>query len=92
MQEQKKLGLVRLLLNNDKVLEAREIFQNIEPVNETEYYLLKGKIEQRLQNWGKAINAFTKVLEMAPENEEAMCNLQIIQNILDFWNPEMFNP
>jgi predicted TPR repeat methyltransferase len=54
--------------------------------------MVKGKLEQKFQNWGKAINAYSKVLELEPENIEARNHLQLIRNILNFWNPEMFNP
>lgn len=87
-----ELNNVRELLKFGKAEEARVLFISIEPQENTEYFLVKGSIEQKYQNWGEAINAFNRVLEIEPDNEEAKNNLHIIQNILNFWNPDMFNP
>ena len=80
------------LLKLEKAMEARSLFESLDPMEEKDYYLVKGKIAQKFQNWGDAINAFNKVLEIDPENSDAKNNLHLIQNILNFWNPDMFNP
>lgn len=87
-----KLEEVKLLLKLEKAEEARTLFEKIEPLNTIEYLLLKGQLEQKFQNLGEALNAFSKVVEIDPDNIEAKNNIHIIQNILSFWNPEMFNP
>jgi len=87
-----KLTLVLELIRTEKANEAQKVFNEIVPAETAEYYAVKGKLEQKFQNWGKAINAYSKVLELEPENIEARNHLQLIQNILNFWNPEMFNP
>jgi len=87
-----KLTRVLELIRTEKANEAQKIFNEIVPAETAEYYTVKGKLEQKFQNWGKAINAYSKVLELEPENIEARNHLQLIQNILNFWNPEMFNP
>uniref|UniRef100_UPI003217D4F5 tetratricopeptide repeat protein n=1 Tax=uncultured Draconibacterium sp. TaxID=1573823 RepID=UPI003217D4F5 len=92
MSVNEQLNSVRLLLEAEKAQDARNAFQHIDAEETTAYYLLKGKIDQKFQNWGEAINAFNKVLELDPDNAEANNNLHLIQNILNFWNPEMFNP
>lgn len=83
---------VRELLKLEKAQKARELFEQLTPEESVQYYLVKGSIEQKFQNWGDAINAFNKVLELKPDNSEAKNNLHLIQNILNFWNPDMFNP
>ncbi len=88
----KKLEEINELLNSGKVNEAKQEFSKILPDESVEYLLLNGKIEQKFQHWGNAVNAFSKVIEIDSENKEAKNNLEIIQNILNFWNPEMFNP
>ena len=88
----KKLQIVSALLEEEKTENARQKFLEIEPEQTVDYWMVKGKLEQKFQNWGEAINAFGKVLEIDNENPEAQNNLHIIQNILNFWNPEMFNP
>lgn len=87
-----KLIQVLELIGKEKAFEAQKAFDEIVPFESVEYLLVKGKLEQKFQNWGKAINAFSKVIELDPENIEAQNHLKLIQNILNFWNPEMFNP
>jgi len=87
-----KIKTVKFLLENEQSQAALEIFDKIEPEDSVEYYLLKGKIAQKFQNWSEAMNAFHKVLDIDKENEEARNNLEHIRMILNFWNPEMFNP
>lgn len=83
---------LQALIATDRVQEVKDILDSMEPEETAEYWRLKGAVEQKYQNWGEAINAFNKVLELNPEDEEAKVNLHMIQNILNFWNPEMFNP
>lgn len=92
MDKLNSLKSIRDLLKLEKAEEAKNFFDSLEPENDMEYFLVKGAIEQKFQNWGEAINAFNKVLEFDSENAEAANNLHLIQNILNFWNPDMFNP
>lgn len=80
------------LIKAEKANEALKIFNEIIPLETVEYYMVKGKLEQKFQNWGGAMNAFSKVVELDPTNVEAQNHLGIINGILNFWNPEMFNP
>lgn len=80
------------LLAAEKAEEALEMFRLIKPEQSVKYFLVKGKLNQKFQLWGEAINAFSNVVELDPDNIEAKNNLQIIRNILNFWSPEMFNP
>ena len=90
--DSEKLGKVIKLLKAEKVNEAETLFLEIDPVEKVEYWMIKGELEQKFQHWGEAINAFSRVLELDPENKEAQNQLHLVQNILNFWNPEMFNP
>ncbi len=87
-----KLKKVTELLDAEKANEAQHIFQQITPSETVEYWLMKGLLEQKFQHWSEAINAFTIVLDIDPENKAAQNQLHVVQNILNFWNPEMFNP
>ena len=80
------------LLEAGKPEDARAAFNHLAAENTADYWLLKGKIEQKFQNWGNALNAFSRALELDENNEEARNNMHVIQNTLNFWNPEMFNP
>ncbi len=92
MRENEQLLLVKKMLATENVEKANEIFQEIVPENNVMYFLVKGLLEQKFQQWGTAINSFQKVLELDPGNIEAKNHIQIIQSILNFWNPETFNP
>ena len=87
-----ELQKVILLLEEGKSQEAEEIFLQIQADDTVEYFLTAGKVHQKFQRWGKAINAYSKAIELEPENKTAKTNLSLIENILNFWSPEMFNP
>jgi hypothetical protein len=86
------LTRVLQLIRAEKAIEAQKVFNEVDPLETVEYFMVKGILEQKFQNWGKAINAFSKAIELEPGNIEAQNHLHLIQNILNFWNPEMFNP
>lgn len=92
MKEEISLKDIERLLKEDKTERAKMLFDQFEEQLSVEYFMLKGKIEQKYQNWGGAINAFNKVLEIDPSNKVASNNLHLINNILSFWNPDMLNP
>jgi len=54
--------------------------------------LLHGKINYKLQKWGEAMNNYAAILEIEPENQEAKSGLEMAQNILGYFTPDMFNP
>jgi len=86
------LNKILELIKAEKANEARMRFEKIIPSETVEYLMVKGKLEQKFQNWGIAMNAFSKVIEIDPDNIEAQNHLHVIRGILNFWNPEMFNP
>ncbi len=74
-------------------LEQAERLLKKEGISETvQYLLLLGKIKQKQQQWGEAINTYQKVISIEEDNKEAKLQIHIIRNILNFYNPEMFNP
>jgi tetratricopeptide (TPR) repeat protein len=87
-----KLLLVKELLQNEKAMEARELFRELKPENTASYFFVKGLTEQKFQEWGAAINSFQKVLAFDPNHKEAKNHMDMIQTVLNFWNPETFNP
>lgn len=86
------LEVIEELLKKGKAEQARNLFEKLQEQDTVAYFLLKGQIEQKYQNWGPAINAFNRVLEIDPQNTEAANNLHLIKNILNFWNPDLLNP
>ncbi len=87
-----KLNRVLELILAEKPKDALLIFDEIVPEDTIGYYMVKGKLEQKFQNWGMAMNSYSKVIDLDPENAEAQNRIHVIKNILNFWNPEMFNP
>ncbi|MDR0728930.1 MAG: tetratricopeptide repeat protein [Prevotellaceae bacterium] len=56
-----------------------------------EDYYQSGKASQQQQQWGDAINAYKKALELNPGSRAAAA-LEYIYEILQFRNTEMINP
>lgn len=50
-----------------------------------------GEEHRRKEEWGEAINAFQKALELQPEGA-AKVALEFIYDILDFRNTDLLNP
>ncbi len=86
------LEKVSELLRAEKAAEAKKLFDEIRAVDTVDYLLVKGELEQKFQEWGKAYNSFGKVLEIDPLNSEAKTRLEMIQGIMNFFNPDQFNP
>ncbi|MDR2802428.1 MAG: tetratricopeptide repeat protein [Prevotellaceae bacterium] len=57
---------------------------------EEDYYQL-GKACQQQQQWGDAINAYKKALELNPESRAAAA-LEHIYDILNFRHSDLLNP
>lgn len=92
MKNNKQLLLVKDLLNNGDAEKAKVIFHEINQENTVEYHFVNGLLKQKFQQWGDAINSFNKVIALDADNAEAKNHIKMIQSILKFWNPEMFNP
>ncbi len=87
-----ELEEVQNLLQQGKNAEAKQLFENIAETSTVEYWMLKGIIEQRFQQWGKAYNAYLKVQQIDAEHKEAKIQIAMIDSILSFWNKDLFNP
>jgi len=83
-----KLNEALDLFRDYKLDEAQAVLDQLiknEPQN-TAALLTLGKLNTRTQNYGEAINYFQKVLEIEPNNSEAITGLQLIKNILQLTN------
>lgn len=87
-----QLEIVCELLRAEKAEEALRLFSEIMEVNSVEYLLVRGELEQKFQQWGRAQNSFTRVLEIDPLNQQAQTRIEMIKSILSFFNPDQFNP
>lgn len=60
--------------------------------NDVNALQLRGHIFYKMQKWGNAMNDFTSVLEIEPENADAKSKMELARNILGYFTPDMFNP
>lgn len=89
------LEKARSLFENNDLTESMEIVtQLITNKNEplAEAFILRARIHSKKQNWGDAINDFSSVLELDPENQEAISGVEMAKSILGYFTPDMFNP
>lgn len=83
-----------------QLVEQNELSRSLEILNEqikvdstnVPALQLRGRIHYKMQNWGDAMNDFSSVLELDPDNPEAKSGLQMARNILGYFTPDMFNP
>lgn len=87
-----ELSEIKILLEKGEVEKAGRLLGQFKGEKDSAFWILKGNICRKNQEWGQAINAYQKALESDAGNTEALVNLEITKNILDFWNPGMFNP
>jgi tetratricopeptide (TPR) repeat protein len=83
-----------------QLVEQNELSRSLEILNEwiqsdsndAQALLLRGRIHYKMQKWGEAMNDFSSVVELDPNNSEAKSGLEMAQNILGYFTPDMFNP
>lgn len=83
-----------------QLFEQNEISRSLEILNENisvdaldyQLFLLRGRIYYKMQKWGNAMNDYSTVLDLNPDNQEAKTGLELTRNILGYFNPDLFNP
>jgi len=80
--EQNELSIALHILNE----QIRINFSDVEAL------LLRGRIHYKMQKWGDAMNDYSSVLELDPDQPEAKSGLEMARNILGYFTPDMFNP
>ena len=75
----------------DKALEMLDKIV-LEDASDFHSLLLRGRIYYKMQKWGDAMNDYSAVLEIDPENQEAKSGLVMARSILGYFTPDMFNP
>ena len=85
---------VKDFFEKNQLDEASEVLSKLFEQNpsDEDINLWIGKIHFKKGEWGLAINAFQKVLEINPENQEAQSGAEMASDILDYFTPDMFNP
>ena len=89
-----RLNKISVLYSEHQMAEAEALIEELLQTDEKndELYFWLGKVFYRKQEWGKAINAFNKVLELNPEHPDAQSQIDMANNILGYFTPDMFNP
>ncbi|MDP3913663.1 MAG: hypothetical protein Q8R96_08000 [Bacteroidota bacterium] len=82
------------LFEQNELNGATEILNELISVNSSEIQalLLRARIYYKTQQWGDAINDYCSVLEIEPGNQEAKSGIEMAENILGYFTPDMFNP
>ncbi|PTN09171.1 lipopolysaccharide assembly protein LapB [Mangrovibacterium marinum] len=91
---QTKIEQIQTLLDQNKVDEASQLLEQslkIAPHSAGLQYQ-KGQIHLKRQEWGKAINAFNRVLEIDAHFPGAQNQIDMVRSILGFFNPDLINP
>ncbi|KOH45172.1 tetratricopeptide repeat protein [Sunxiuqinia dokdonensis] len=57
-----------------------------------ELHFIQGQIFFKQQQWGRAINAYNRVLELEPNHPNAQSQIDMANSILGYFTPDMFNP
>ncbi len=93
MKEEKNIiEKMEAFFEADNFSEVEKLLSEFEGKKDARFWMLNGKIEHKNQRWGNAINSFQKVVDADPSNKEAQVQIDIIKNIINYWNPDMFNP
>lgn len=90
--DQDKLARTEQLIHENQLEAAGQLLSEITGYQYPQYWFLKGLLNQKVQQWGEAMNCFHQCLDLDPEHKGASAGLEICQSILNFWNPSLFNP
>jgi tetratricopeptide (TPR) repeat protein len=82
------------LIELNELEKAKEILDHLifENPADVQSLILRGHINYKMQQWGSAMNDYSAILEVDPNNPEAKSGLAMAQSILGYFTPDMFNP
>jgi len=78
-------------LSIGNLVEAEKIADKI-PVEHSLFWYSQGLIFQKRQQWGDALNAFSRALEIDPGLTYAQTNIRMIREIINYTNPSLLDP
>lgn len=82
------------LFEQNELIKSKEILTQLifdNPVD-IDSLILRGRISNKMQNLGDAMNDFAAVLDIDPDNLDAKTGLEMAKSILGYFTPDMFNP
>lgn len=94
MNLQQNIDEAKRLADNYNLEEAKQLLNDIlveHPQSDDAYYIL-GNIARRETNFGRAINCYTKALEINPKNTAAISAIEMLNEILAYRNTDLINP
>ena len=91
-EEEAILKSAKEALEQNRHEEALVILDKIVSKNNGEAIFLKGEIHFKLQQWGDALNQFSRYLDQYPSDTKAESYCILIQNILGFYHKDLYNP
>jgi tetratricopeptide (TPR) repeat protein len=80
------------LIENGNITEAASLLDIPEMEKLAGCHYLRGRIHMKQQDWGSALNAFRRCLELDPEHAKAGTETDIVNAILDFRCTGLMNP
>lgn len=82
------------LYESGQLEKAEELINEVLQIHpdDADLHFWRGKIYYRRQEWGKAINQFQRVLDINPSYPGAKEQIQMANDILGYFMPDMFNP
>jgi hypothetical protein len=86
------MALAKEALVQNRPEEALAILDKMPIENAWEAIFMKGEIYFKLQRWGEALNHFSLFHEQFPSDKRAEAYCVMIQNILDFYDKDQYNP
>ena len=94
MEQKMDITELKQLVEQNELSRSLEILNEniLASPNDAQALQLRGRIHYKMQNWGEAMNDFSSVLELEPDNPEAKSGFEMAQNILGYFTPDMFNP
>lgn len=89
------VNLAKEHLDKGKVDEAIELLNELiesstPPCNADELYYLRGNAYRKLGNWQQALNNYLEAINLNPQSP-AVHAREMIMNILEFYNKDMYN-
>jgi len=92
MKEQFEQALI--FYQTNQLIQALDLLNQYIVGNQSDLHaiLLRARINFRMQNWGEAMNDYTLILESDPTNLEAKSGFEMVENILGYFTPDLFNP
>ncbi len=92
---------IQTLIAAAKDLEAKEeyqsainVYQKIAAIDNTniDIFYKIGELNYALGQLTEALTAFIRVTDLDKDHNKAKVNIEMIRSILDFFNPDLYNP